>query len=172
MPHPLSTQYGPSVPSILPLGPSLLSLMRQDLPLRLNLASVVMIATKVTNPALVSLIEATYVRGDEAPGASEQANDVLRSCNLDQYLNFHTNHHNLVCHLPKLRNFVSCCHYKQRQLAHPRTIIRCPQVIARFISLRTLPSHGDRRGWLHNLSSHEGCSVGLQFHPSSFALLA
>ena len=41
--------------------------MRQDLRLHLNLADVVMIATKVTNPAFVSLFEATHVRGDEAP---------------------------------------------------------------------------------------------------------
>ena len=70
--------------------------MRQDLRLHLNLADVVMIATKVTNPAFVSLFEATHVRGDEAPVPSEQANDVLRSCGLDQYLHFHTNCHNLV----------------------------------------------------------------------------
>ena len=85
-------------------GPSLLSLVRQDLHLRLSLAGVVMIATKVASPALVTLTEATLVRSNEVPVASEQATILF---GLTVWISPFTSTPITVFHLPKLQNFVS-----------------------------------------------------------------
>lgn len=167
--HTLSTQYDHSVPTTLPLGPSLLSLVRQDLHLRLNLADVVMITAKVTNPALGTRTETALVRGDEAPIASEQATIFF---GLAVWISLFTSLPIAECHLLKLQNFVSLA-ANTSEVASPSTrpfqaILKVP---AFHFPPNPLLSRGDRRGF-HNLGSHEGCSIGSSFNPSYFALVA
>jgi len=123
-----------------------------------------MIAKQSNNPVLASPTETTHVRSDEAQVTSENAKGILWSCVLDQYLHFHPNCCNLVCHLPKLQNLVSPAGIISKTAGSSTQPLHAVlKVPACFIFLRTPFYLVDCRERLHNLSSLRGATSDSSF---------
>ena len=135
---------------------------------RLNLTHVVMITGQSNKSVLVSPTEATHVRGGEAPVVSEQACDMSRSYDLDQYLHFHLNFRDLVCHLPKPQNFVSPAASISKATGPCTRPLNLSSKSSRvpFSSVRSSISW--RPSSATSQPQHEWCNVGLEFSPIVF----